>query len=163
MAPLRTIEGIYSGSDAAKQTVEGKVRQWDLYQSALRTQVLEYVKVRAAQLNVAAPPVSPPDELQQKCERITPAIAASLKGREFNLLGGEKYNQYLKEHPEALKTLGITPAQATTILNYVNGRRSVAQIATCVAGQLDEAVPLQGVLGYVELLKSVGVVVLDAK
>ena len=106
---LRTIEDIYSGSDAAKQTVEAKVRQWELYQSALRTQVLEYGKVRAARLNVAAPPASAPDELQQKCERITPTIAASLKGREFNLLGSEKYNQYLKEHPDALKTLGITP------------------------------------------------------
>ena len=94
---------------------------------------------------------------------MTPTIAASLKGREFNLLGREKYNQYLKEHPEALKTFGITSAQTATILNYVNGRRSVAQIATCVAGQLDEAVPLPGVLGYVELLTSIGVVALDAK
>jgi hypothetical protein len=121
------------------------------------------VKVRAAQLNVPAPPVSPPDELQQKCERITPSIAAALKGREFNLLGNEKYTQYLKEHPDALKTLGITPARASTILNYVNGRRSVAEIGTCVAGQLDETLPLQGVLGYVEVLTSVGLVVLDAK
>jgi len=160
---LRTIEDIYSGSGAAKQTVEAKVCQWDLYLRALRTQVLDYAKLRASQLNVPAPPVSPPDELQQKCERMTPVIAASLKGREFNLLGSEKYGQYLKEHPDALKTLGITPAQAATILNYVNGRRSVAQIATCVAGQLDEAVPLPGVLGYVELLASAGVVTLDAK
>ncbi len=160
---LRTIEDIYTGSDTAKQTVEAKVRQWELYQSALHTQVLEYGKVRAARLNVAAPQASAPDELQQECQRMTPTIAPSLKGREFNLLGSEKYNQYLKEHPEALKTLGITSAQAATILNYVNGRRSVAQIATCVAGQLDEAVLLPGVLGYVELLASVGVVALDAK
>jgi hypothetical protein len=163
VSALRTIEDIYTGSDAAKQTVEDKVRQWELYQSALHTQVLEYVKLRAARLNVAAPQASAPDELQQKCQRMTPGIAPSLKGREFNLLGSEKYNQYLKEHPEALKTLGITPAHAATILNYVNGRRSVAQIAACVAGQLDEAVPLPGVLGYVELLTSVGVVALDAK
>jgi hypothetical protein len=160
---LRTIEGIYSGSGAAQQTVEDKVRQWELHERALRTQVLEYVQLRAAQMHVAAPPISPPDELQQKCERMTPSIAPTLKGREFNLLGGEKYNQYLKEHPAALQTLGITPAQAAAILNYVNGQRSVAQIAACVAGQLDEAVPLQGVLGDVELLASVGLVVLDAK
>lgn len=160
---LRTIEDIYTGSPVARQTVGAKVQQWELYQTALRTQVLDYVKVRAGQLNVAAPPVSPPDELQQKCQRIVPAIAAALKGREFNLLGNEKYNQYLKDHPEALKTLGITPAQAATILNYINGCRSVAQIAACVAGQLDEAVPLPGVLGYVELLTSVGIVVIDAK
>ena len=50
-----------------------------------------------------------------------------------------------------------------TILNYVNGRRSVAQIAACAAGQMDEAVPLSGVLGYVELLTSVGLVVVDAE
>jgi len=160
---LRTIADIYTGSAAAQQTVGAKLQQWELYQTALRTQVLDYVKVRAAQLNVAAPPVSPPDELQQKCQRLTPAIAAALKGREFNLLGSETYNQYLKDHPEALKTLGITPAQAATILNYINGSRSVAQIAACIAGQLDEAVPLPGVLGYVELLTSVGIVVIDAK
>ena len=95
-------------------------------------------------------------------QRITPAIAASVKGREFNLSDNEKYNQYLKEHPDALESLGITRSQATAILNYVNGRRSVADIGVCVAGELDEEAPLKGILGYLELLKSIGWLVLTA-
>jgi hypothetical protein len=60
-----------------------------------------------------------------------------------------------------MKSLGITPRQAMTILNYVNGRRSIGEICTCVAGDLDEDVPPKGIVGYLELLKSVGWVVFD--
>ena len=160
-AALRTIEEVFSGSPAARKTLEARVRHWELYNKALRMQIKEYAQSRAAELNIAPPPERPPDELQRKCERIIPAIGDSLQGREFNLLGAEKYNQYLREHPNALKALGLSRQQATTILNYVNGKRSVAEISNCVAAELDEDVPLQGVAGYLELLKAVGLVVLE--
>ncbi len=93
---------------------------------------------------------------QAQCRRIIPAIAPAVKGRQFNLAASEQYSRYMKEHPDAIKQLGVSSRQQTAILNYVNGKRSIARIAVCVAGELDEDVPIQGVLGYVELLEAAG-------
>jgi len=157
---LRSIEEVFSGSAAARAAVDGKVRQWELYRGALRSQVLEYAKYRAAQLNVQIPEPGP-EQLSRKWETLTPAIAPSVKGRQFDLAAHEKYSQYMKEHPDAMKSLGLSRRQADTVLNYVNGKRSIAQIATCVAADLDEEVPLRGIVGYLELLRSVGWLVFD--
>jgi hypothetical protein len=159
---LRSIEEVFSGSQTARAALDGKARQWEMYQTALQTQVRAFARHRAAQLGSAELPQAPADELQQKCERTTPAFAPAVKGRLFSLRDYEKYNQYLKEHPHALKLLGISSLQATTILNYVNGKRSIAQIADCVAGELDEHISLKGALGYLELLREIGWLVFDA-
>lgn len=153
---LRSIEDVFSGSEAARKLLDRKARQWQFYETALRGQVIAYAGWRAAQLGVPAPGESPPDELERKCQRIIPAIAPSVKGRQFTLAASEQYSRYMKEHPDAIKQLGVSSRQQTAILNYVNGKRSIARIAVCVAGELDEDVPIQGVLGYVELLEAAG-------
>ena len=155
---LRSIEEVFSGSAAARAVVDGKVRQWELYQGALRSQVLQYAKHRAAELNV---PIPGPEPVPQKWATLTPGIAPSVKGRQFDLAANENYGQHVKEHPDALKSLGLSRRQADVTLSYVNGKRSIAQIATCVAAELDEAVPLSGIVGYLELLRSVGWLVFD--
>lgn len=160
LGALRSIEDVFTGSPAARQAVDTKLRQWEAYRSALRAQVMEYAKARAAQLSVPADAlasVEPSrDELRQKCAKITPRIADAVKGREFNLFQSEKYRQCLKEHPNALKSLNLTSRQQTTILNYVNGKRSIAEIRDCVAGDLDENLPLKSVAGYLQLLETAG-------
>jgi hypothetical protein len=157
---LRRIEEIFSGSAVAKAPIDDKVRQWELYGGALRSQVIKYAKHRASQFNVPIPKPEP-EPLPRKWETVTPAIAPSVKGRQFDLAASEKYSQHMKDHPDALKSLGLSSRQRDTILNYVNGKRSIAQIATSVAGDLDEEVPLSGVVGYLELLRSVGWLVFD--
>jgi hypothetical protein len=62
----------------------------------------------------------------------------------------------MKEHPDALKALGLTPQQATSILNYVNGRRSIQKIRDTVVGEAGRDVTIDAVRGYLELLKTVG-------
>ena len=90
---------------------------------------------------------------------MTPAIAPAVRGREFDWNGADKYNQCLRTHAEAMKALGHHPRPGNPALNYVNGRRSIAEIAACVAGELDEPVSLRAVAGYLELLSSLGGVV----
>jgi hypothetical protein len=124
----------YSGSAVAKKAVDER----EAYRVALRALVGECAKKRAASLNLSAPTEPQPDEFRRKCERVVPAIAASVKGREFDLARHGKYERYMKTHPDALKPLGITPRQATLILNYVNGRRSIAEIWAGVAGEMDQ-------------------------
>lgn len=160
---LRSIEEVFSGSAAAREALNDKVRQWEFYEAAVRSQAIAYAGWRAAQLGVE-PPGSPlPDEFQRKCQGIIPAIAPSVKGRQFDLAANEEHRRYWKEHPDAIKEIGISSRQRTAILNYVNGKRSVAQIAVCVAGESDEDVPIQGVLKYLDLLATVGWVVLHTE
>jgi hypothetical protein len=90
-----------------------------------------------------------------------PAIAPSVRGRQFRLATNEKYSQYMKEHSEALKSLGLSRSQTDAALNYVNGKRSVARIADCVAADLDDEVPPKAVASYLKLLESVGWLVME--
>jgi len=161
LAAIHSIEGVFSGSAAARKAVDDRVREWELYRGALRTLVLEYARTRAASLGLPAPAEPAPDELQRKCEKAVPAIAGPVKGREFDLSRYAKYQEYMKKHPDALKRLKIAPRQAATILNYVNGRRSIADISACAAGELDEEVPLPETAGYLRLLKDVGWLVIE--
>jgi len=92
----------------------------------------------------------------KKYDALIPRLDAAVKGREFSLQSWPKYTAHMKEHPDALKTLGLTPQQATSILNYVNGKRSVLKIRNTVIGETGRDLSLDGVAGYLEMLKTVG-------
>jgi hypothetical protein len=152
---IKSVEDVYTGSPAAKTLVANRRQQWELYRAGLRGQVLGYAKVRAAQLGVTDPLEPKPDPAAKKYEAIVPAIDPSVRGREFQVNARPAYQQYMKEHPDALKSLGLTPASANAVLNYVNGQRSVALIRTYVAAETGEDVTNEAVVGYLEILKKV--------
>ena len=152
---LRSIEDVYTGTPAARKMLGNRIQQWELYRTALKNQVLEYAKIKAADLGipVPAPPVA--SALERKYQAIVPALAPPVRGRLFQLSAHEPYAQYIKEHPEALKSMGLTARQAATILNYVNGRRSMSEIRGAVSGEINEDLTLENVAAYLELLKTV--------
>jgi hypothetical protein len=156
LAAVRSIEDVFTGSPAARRAVDAKARQWDLYRTALGGQVLQYAAVRAAELGVPAPGVAQSDDRQRALDRVVPAIAPSVKGHEFDLPYGERYQKYVKQHPEAAKAVTLARRQTLAVLNYVDGRRSVAQIRDCVAAELDEDLPLAQVAAYLDLLRAAG-------
>jgi aminopeptidase YwaD len=168
---LRTIDGISSGSDAARRAVENKVQQWEMYRAGLKLQMAGFARLRQSQLAPAAgspragqvlPPPrgygGPAAALRAKAgsPAVVPALSSDVKGREFSLQSWPRYSAYLKEHPDALKALGLTPQQASSILNYVNGRRSIQKIRDTVVGETGRDVTIDAVRGYLELLKTVG-------
>jgi len=159
---LRTIDEISNGSDAAKQAVENKVQQWELYRAGLRQQMAGFARLRRAQLSPSGVGrgFSPGREAGLKprptAAAVVPALSPAVKGLEFSLQSWPKYSAYMKEHPDAFKTLGLTPQQATSILNYVNGRRSIQKIRDTVVGETGRDVTTDAVRGYLELLKTVG-------
>ncbi len=167
---LRSIEDIYTGSATAKTVVNNKVEQWELYRAGLRAQVAGFARLRASQLVPETPgkrttsakpaPATTGGQglgpAEKKYAALTPRLAPSIKGREFALNSYEKYAAYLKANPDALKKLDLTPQLATSVLNYVNGRRSVLRIRNCVVGETGRDVSLGSVAGYLEILKSVG-------
>jgi hypothetical protein len=160
---VRSVEDVYSGSTAAKAAVGDRVRQWELYRTALRGQVEGYAKVRAAAIGATLPPSSPPKGRAGRAvpaePSFTPGVAPAIKGREFSLASFDPYNAYLKANPDALKKLGVTPSLGSSILNYVNGRRPVAAIRNAVAAETGQEVTLESVAGYLAVLKAVGWVV----
>jgi aminopeptidase YwaD len=158
---LRTIDEISTGSEAAKRAVENKVQQWELYRAGLRQQMAGFARLRQAQLAPATAPKPGPARAAGPKPRpatppVVPVLSPAVKGVEFSLQSWPKYGAYIKEHPDALKTLGLTPQQATSILNYVNGRRSIQTIRDAVVGETGRDVTIDAVRGYLELLKTVG-------
>ncbi len=161
---LRTIDEISTGSEAARRAVENKVRQWELYREGLRQQMAGFARLRQVQLGIAAGLKPRPTTTAvgrgfspaKEPTAALPALSSAVKGLEFSLQSWPKYSAYLKEHPDALKTLGLTPQQAASILNYVNGRRSIQKIRDAVVGETGRDVSIDAVRGYLELLKAVG-------
>jgi len=154
LGALGSIEDIYTGSQNASSALDNRISQWKIYRKGLTAQVLGYAEVRAAQLGISIPKPLTAAKTRGKYDDLVVGIHPDVKGREFSLNSNEKYRKYMEENKEALKDLGITPQQARTILNYVNGKRSVAEIRNDVAAEMDQDVPIQGVAGYLELLKS---------
>ena len=156
---LRSTEDVWSGSELARRMVDQKVQEFELYRAGLRSQVAGVARLRAASLGAKWPVEARADPLEKKYATVTPAIAPTVRGKEFSLAANERYTAYLKDHPDALKSLGLTPALANTALNYVNGTRSVPQIRKAVIAETGQDVTLQAIAGYVEVLKTVGWVV----
>ncbi|MBM3311627.1 MAG: M28 family peptidase, partial [Candidatus Aminicenantes bacterium] len=155
---LRSIDEISSGSPAARAAVADRVRQWELYGEGLKAQVLGYAALRAKALGVKPPAGPKPEALRIQYAKVFPAISPAARGKEFNLGRFAPYQQYLKDHPDALKATGLNPAQASAVLNFTNGRRSLSDIRDDASAELDADLPLQAVASYLELLAAAGYV-----
>ena len=156
IAALRSVQDVWTGSAAARPLLDQKVRQWELYRAAVQAQVAGAAKLRAAALGVKGAVTAPADPLEKKYAAAVPSIARAIRGREFSPTSYEPYTSYLNEHPEALKSLGLTPALAGAVLNFVNGRRSVPEIRRWVVLETGQPVTLAAVAGYLDILRRVG-------
>lgn len=152
---LQSVREIATGSPASSAAIDGRIGQWEAYRGALRSMVLESGRARAQQLGVPFREPSAGAE-RTKYQAVIPAIAPAVRGKEFNLSRNPDYARYMKEHPDAWKELGLTAQQAQAVLNYVNGRRSIAEIRDDVAAETDEDVGLAAVAAYLALLKEFG-------
>jgi len=148
---LRSIEEIHSGSAQARTAVSNRVQQWELYRVALKSQITAYAKVRGY-----APPkparTPKPTPLETRAQAMVPAFDPAVNGQQFSLNAFPAWTAHLKEHPDALKAIGLTPQTANATLNYVNGKRSAATIRNYVAAETGQDVTLESVVGYLDLL-----------
>jgi len=153
---IRSIDDVSSGSPAATAATAARLLQWDLYGQALAGQVRSYAAARAKALGVAAP--AEPKRTAVKGGDLVPAIAPAVKGKELQLTRFEPYQKYLKEHPDAIGKLGLPAAAPSMILNYVNGRRRVAEIAAAAEASLEVPVPVAAARAYLDILSAAGYV-----
>jgi hypothetical protein len=156
LGALRSIDEISTRSSAALAAVADRVRQWELYGQALKTQVQSYAVSRAKRMGTTAPEEPRADALRAKYAKMIPVIVPEAKGREFTVSRFEPYGKYLQEHPEALKAIALNSGQTSAILNFVNGRNSIIDIRDDASAELDADLPLQAVAAYLEFLAATG-------
>ena len=159
MGAIGSIDGISTGSPAARAAVAARLKQWELYAAALRSQVLGYAAVRAKALGKPAP--SAPKAAADKDALKVPAISPAVRGKELSLARYEPYVKYMKDHPDAAKIIqGMGPA-APMLLNFVNGRNTVAEVAADAAAELDADVAFDRALAYLKLLAETGYIIFE--
>lgn len=146
---LRSVGAIHTGSAAADGLVETRVKEWDAYTGALGRWL-----VAAAEARGLAGARLPDPESRQR--NVIPRLAQGIHGVETALGRFTPYTQWVASHPGEVEALGLSRGQATQILNFVDGKRSVADILGWVRGVTGEPTTLEQVEGYLGILREVG-------
>jgi hypothetical protein len=157
MGAIGSIDAISTGSETARAATAARLKQWELYAAGLKGQVLGYAAVRAKALGVAVP--GEPKAKADPSARVVPAIAPAVKGRELALARFEPYVTYMKEHPDAMKGVQLPGQAPGMLLNFVNGRNTVAEIAADAAAVLDIDITPAQAAAYLKVLAAAGYVV----
>ena len=144
-------------SSASHAMVSREVEEWAGYGDAMREFLLHAFVTGGGEPGLGASASGEELEL----DRVVPRLADGIRGQEFSLGQFEGMVSFSREHPQAVSELGLSRAQTTQILNFVNGERSVLSILNRVAALTGE--PLRGnqVRAYLEILQEVGWVVLE--
>ncbi|MBP1661012.1 MAG: hypothetical protein H6P95_2204, partial [Candidatus Aminicenantes bacterium] len=68
----------------------------------------------------------------------------------------ERYKKYVEAHPDAVKGLKLNPPQRRAVLNYIDGRRTLAVIARRVEAETGTEIAFGDVAAYVRFLRAAG-------
>ena len=85
-----------------------------------------------------------------------PALAPDVKGKEFSLESSERYRKYAEARPDAAKGLKLGMSQRRSVLNYIDGRRTLATIRNWAEVETGADIDFKDLLGYIDFLKAVG-------
>ncbi len=151
-----SVREIYSSSDKARGLVAAHARQWELYGASLERQIREFAAYRAAALKTKAPSIHALTAEEKKDGAAVPALAPDVKGKEFSLEGSERYRKYAEAHPDAVKGLKLGMSQRRSVLNYIDGHRTLATIRNWVEVETGAEVEFKEFLRYIDFLKAAG-------
>ena len=153
---LASLEAIAPGSSEARGILALKTDQWRAYAQQVRGLVETTARLRAGQMGAAPPSRPAPTALERKWESVVPALTDKVKGKEFWLEASPSYRDYVKAHPEALRSLTIGWGQRRAILDFIDGRRPATVIRNRAEAQTGTDIPLEGAVAYLEFLKAAG-------
>ena len=153
---VESVREVYSGSDKARAAVAAHIRQWEITGASLQRQVREFAASRAAALGTKAPSVMTPAADEKRAGAAVPVLAADVKGKEFSLEGSERYRSYVKDHPDAVKELKLTGAQRRSVLNFIDGRRTLSVIRRWAQAETGTGIEFGDLARFVAFLKAVG-------
>jgi hypothetical protein len=160
---IESIREIYTGSSTARTGVDNRIAQWEQYREGLSNQVVSYATVRAQTLGTSAPSQRAQSADERRYASVVPDVHPDIMGKVFYLTDHEHFNTYRQAHPEAFTDLGLSSNQTRWILNFVNGERSATEIRNRVAAIAGDDITIEQVVGYLEILETVGWIVVDGE
>jgi hypothetical protein len=152
MDAVRSIHEIHTGSSRAARQVDAEIDSWQRYGDALRTFILQ----RAAPGTPQGLDLPEPTGDELAFDGIVPHLSDAIRGREFNLGGYQPAQDYFRDHPGILEELGLSNAETSQIISYVNGKRSVLTIRNRVMARTGSSLEVTQVARYLEMLEEVG-------
>jgi hypothetical protein len=153
---VESVRDVYSGSDKARGLVATQVKQWQLYGAGLEAQIRRFAAYRADELKTKPPAARVAIAAEKKAGAAVPALAPDVRGKEFSLEGSERYKAYAAVHPDAVKGLKLGLSQRRSVLNYIDGRRTLATIRNWAEAETGADIDFQELLRYIDFLKAVG-------
>jgi len=154
---VESVRDVYTGSDAARAAVAAHIKQWEAYGAALDRHIREFAASRAAALGTKAPAVLRAASAEERrAGAAVPTLAPGIKGKEFSLEGSERYRAYIKEHPDAAKELKLTGPQRRSVLNFIDGRRTLETIRRWAAAETGTELGFKELARYIDFLRAVG-------
>jgi hypothetical protein len=156
LGALEAIGDNSTGSEASRRLLADTGAQWKQYGQGLEMLLRKSAELRARRLKQSLPSPLPRTALEKKYSTLVPSLTENVKGQEFRVEGSPSYRNYIKIHPEALKDLGLEFFERRAILDYINGRRSVTAIRDRAESETSIDIPLEKVVRYLDLLKSIG-------
>jgi hypothetical protein len=153
---LRSVEEIFSGSEKAKLLLANRLEQWSIYRQSLQRHLKNYSQYKAAQLEADELIEPEPDDLEKEYAKVFPSVHQNVLGKEFSLERSTFYRNYIKEHPLAIKKIGLGRTQQRAILNYINGERSISKIKKSVAAETGRDLSFKKLIEYLKTLEAIG-------
>ncbi len=152
---VQTTEDIFTGSEKAKHLVNSHIQQWKQYETALKNQLMEYSRFQAQKLGVKIPKEKQITKLEKSYVRMIPTLLPDVKGQKFNPNQTEEYSGFMKDNPDFNKELKVDRRQQRSILNYLNGLRSVTKIRSCVMAESGNDLDFDNLFKYLDFLKAI--------
>lgn len=152
---IGSLNEIGTGSGRSRALVSAGAELWRTYGEELQGLIQKATALRAAALRLPLPAKPALIPLERRYDAVRPALSESVRGMEFRVEMNAKYRDYLKAHPDALKDIGLDPAQRHALMDYVDGRRSLTTIRDRAESETSTDIPLDKAVKYFELLKSV--------
>jgi aminopeptidase YwaD len=152
MDALASVHLLHSGSPEASGQVEGRVAEWEAYGEGMRSTLLAAARARG----MGGVRVPQPTPEESRYLEVVPHLAPGIRSVETSLARFGPMERWAQANPEALEALGLSRAQETQVLNFINGKRSVGSILFWVRGVTGQDLALEQLTGYLRILEEVG-------
>ena len=151
---IQSTREIYSNSEFARSKVDLKVQQWKLYKDALQTQVKSYGVALARAKGSRTPRPPGRSKLEKQMDLRIPMIHPDVFGQEFYPERTQRFIEIMKTNPEEFQKIPLNRYQTRSVMNFVNGERSVSEIWKWAQVDTESDIDLEGVGQLLDFLES---------
>ena len=156
ISALESVKEICTGSRVAVQTIDRKIREWELYKESLTDQITGSAGIGAEYLKVKVPVVSGLSTLEKKYDLIIPVLHPDVKFKIFSINSFPGYQEYLANNPDTKAAEVSGSRNSRVLINYINGKRSVTRINDYVSAETRTPLKIEDTIAFFEMLRDIG-------